>query len=663
MNLVRRIPMLVVGIVLAATAVGVVGVPSVPAAAAPAPPAGGSSLPIRTYSSGLETGAQPLSIATGSDGNLWFTDAGTSKALGRITPAGVITEFSNGLNPGSIPETVVAGPAQTLWFIDAGTTRAIGRITTAGVITEFSDELDPGSLPTSLIVDPNGNVWFADQGTTPAIGRITPAGVITEYSAGLDAGAQPVNLVSGPDGNLWFTDRGTTPALGRSPLTGRSPSSRRARPGSQPFAIAGGPGGDVWFTDEGTTKAVGRVSARPGDHRILGRAQRGERPLRPGGRTERQPVVHRRRRHSRHRRAVAHRLVHPVLGRAERRDPQVPHRRADANLSFTADTTSTVGWITPTGTVTLLATGAAPAVRGGAGTTPPTPPRSGGAGLGARRQRLVHPAVRGVARHRGRGAPDRVSPVASDGGIFTFGSATFAGSMGGHPLNRPVVGMAEDPVPAGTGRWPPTGRLQFQRPLFGSEGGTARGSRRRCDRHTRWTGYWEVASNGAVYAFGDAANLGSMAGFPLNAPIVGMAVDTTTGGYWEAASDGGIRLRGPLPRIDGRPSSQSAVVGMASDWSTGGYWEVASDGGIFAFGAPFLGSTGGSHLNRPVVGMAPTADPRDTGRWPRTAGSSPSEEQPCSPGPWGAPPSTPRWSGPGWFPPPPSGPPPYRASA
>jgi hypothetical protein len=32
--------------------------------------------------------------------------------------------------------------------------------------------------------------------------------------------------------------------------------------------------------------------------------------------------------------------------------------------------------------------------------------------------------------------------VASDGGIFTFGDATFSGSMGGKPLNAPVVGMS-----------------------------------------------------------------------------------------------------------------------------------------------------------------------------------------------------------------------------
>jgi hypothetical protein len=32
--------------------------------------------------------------------------------------------------------------------------------------------------------------------------------------------------------------------------------------------------------------------------------------------------------------------------------------------------------------------------------------------------------------------------VASDGGIFNYGNAGFAGSMGGTPLNQPVVGMA-----------------------------------------------------------------------------------------------------------------------------------------------------------------------------------------------------------------------------
>jgi hypothetical protein len=78
-------------------------------------------------------------------------------------------------------------------------------------------------------------------------------------------------------------------------------------------------------------------------------------------------------------------------------------------------------------------------------------------------------------------------------------------------------------------------------------------------------GYWEVASDGGIFAFGTAKSYGSMGGKPLNAPVVGMA---------------------------------STITGM-------GYWEVASDGGIFAFGtATFRGSMGGKPLNRPIVGMA-----------------------------------------------------------
>ena len=36
-------------------------------------------------------------------------------------------------------------------------------------------------------------------------------------------------------------------------------------------------------------------------------------------------------------------------------------------------------------------------------------------------------------------------------------------------------------------------------------------------------GYWLVAADGGVFAFGDAPFLGSMAGHHLNAPVVGIA--------------------------------------------------------------------------------------------------------------------------------------------
>ena len=53
-------------------------------------------------------------------------------------------------------------------------------------------------------------------------------------------------------------------------------------------------------------------------------------------------------------------------------------------------------------------------------------------------------------------------------------------------------------------------------------------------------GYWFVASDGGIFAFGDAAFHGSAGATALNAPVVGMAADAATGGYWLVGADGGV---------------------------------------------------------------------------------------------------------------------------
>jgi outer membrane protein assembly factor BamB len=87
-------------------------------------------------------------------------------------------------------------------------------------------------------------------------------------------------------------------------------------------------------------------------------------------------------------------------------------------------------------------------------------------------------------------------------------------------------------------------------------------------------------------------------------------------GYWLVASDGGIFAEGGAPFYGstGGMHLNQPIVGMASTPDHNGYWLVASDGGIFSFGdASFFGSTGGMHLNRPIVGMAAT--PSGRGYW------------------------------------------------
>ncbi len=87
-------------------------------------------------------------------------------------------------------------------------------------------------------------------------------------------------------------------------------------------------------------------------------------------------------------------------------------------------------------------------------------------------------------------------------------------------------------------------------------------------------------------------------------------------GYWLAASDGGIFTFGRTGFFGSTGGIQlnRPVVGVASSADDGGYWLVASDGGVFTFGdAGFYGSTGALRLNKPIVGMAATTDGR--GYW------------------------------------------------
>jgi len=184
--------------------------------------------------------------------------------------------------------------------------------------------------------------------------------------------------------------------------------------------------------------------------------------------------------------------------------------------------------------------------------------------LGA--QHLNKPIVGGTATLDGNG----YWMVASDGGVFAFGDARFYGSMGGQPLNAPIVAIV--PLPTGTG-------------------------------------YWLIASDGGVFSFGGARSYGSMGGSHLNAPIVGGASSPDGLGYWLVGQDGGVFSFGnaTFQGSEGGTKLNQPIVNMA--FAMHGYYLVASDGGVFAFGgAPYYGSTGGMPLNQPIEGLALTGD-------------------------------------------------------
>jgi hypothetical protein len=176
---------------------------------------------------------------------------------------------------------------------------------------------------------------------------------------------------------------------------------------------------------------------------------------------------------------------------------------------------------------------------------------------------LDAPVVAAAATPDGRG----YFLATADGGVFTHGDAVFHGSAGSRQLTSPVVGIAVTP-----------------------DGG----------------GYLLIAANGGVFSFGDAPVLGSEAGFVLTAPLVAAAVTPSDSGYWLFAADGGVFNFGDAGFFGslGSQHLNRPIVGAAVDPQTGGYWMVAGDGGVFSFHAPFFGSEGATRLAAPVVGIS-----------------------------------------------------------
>ena len=177
--------------------------------------------------------------------------------------------------------------------------------------------------------------------------------------------------------------------------------------------------------------------------------------------------------------------------------------------------------------------------------------------------------------------------LARDGAVFTFGNAEFHGGM-----------QSFDPMPQGP---------------FMDLVPTASGE-----------GYWILASDGGVFTFGDAEFHGSIPGLELDSwePAQAMALTSDEGGYWIATKDGGVFTFGnaEFHGSAGDVDLAEPVVDIVARSDDTGYYLMATDGGIFTYGnAPFLGSVPGlPEGQRPLdfvtmIGFAKA--PGATGYW------------------------------------------------
>ncbi len=152
---------------------------------------------------------QSTELASGPDGNIWFTLPDTSR-VGRFDiTTDAFTLFTTP-TAGSEPEFITAGPDGALWFTEL-TTDQIGRIdATTGAITEYVVP-QPPDIPAGdsvnylfqgITAGADGGIWFTEP-STAQIGRIDPATkAVTELD--IPGSAQALAITAGPDGNLWF---------------------------------------------------------------------------------------------------------------------------------------------------------------------------------------------------------------------------------------------------------------------------------------------------------------------------------------------------------------------------------------------------------------------------------------------------------------------------
>jgi streptogramin lyase len=199
---------------------------------------------VTLYRRGLPAGAGVEGLAMGADGNVWFADYGTGD-IGRVTPAGVITEFASGLDlqHGESAAGVALGPDGNIWFVDRAAHHA-GRITPDGQVKLFTlpplSALESGYPGRDGLIAAGGRLWFPFGSSLAAM---TTEGQVTTVPLGLDF---PTALARGRDGTFWVGTVGGQ--IAQVAPSGEVTLVPGLRLGYVPTLVAG-PRNHVWTVD------------------------------------------------------------------------------------------------------------------------------------------------------------------------------------------------------------------------------------------------------------------------------------------------------------------------------------------------------------------------------------------------------------------------------
>jgi streptogramin lyase len=205
-------------------------------------------------------GSSPEHITQASDGNFWFTESflndqnATPHKVGRITPAGQVTEFN--VCDFCFPTDIVQGSDGVLYFTKNDA--PLGRITTDGQVLPDAGEIF--SFNGNGIDAHGDDIWVTDFNNDSIHRYDIPTGVFTEFPTPASSGnTDPLDVAVAPDGIVWFTEG--LGQIGRlDPATG---VITEIDVDGFPREISIASDGAVWFTERFTPQAVGRINPVP----------------------------------------------------------------------------------------------------------------------------------------------------------------------------------------------------------------------------------------------------------------------------------------------------------------------------------------------------------------------------------------------------------------
>ena len=170
-------------------------------------------LPLAAGKANAEGG--PAQIAEGPEGDMWFTDygEGLGERIGRITMAGEITQFAvpkvdvAGVLMAPAPYGIATGAEGEIWFTEFSGNQLARINPENGQISTFATPAEK-EHPLNIALGADSSMWFTefgDEGAGETIGRINQAGEVTDWATPT-AESGPDGIAPGPDGNMWFTE-------------------------------------------------------------------------------------------------------------------------------------------------------------------------------------------------------------------------------------------------------------------------------------------------------------------------------------------------------------------------------------------------------------------------------------------------------------------------